>query len=284
MPSFRWIVSAEDSDYMAWQCLLFRHSARTRCGAEPTFFVHEMSPGSRVFRDMEAAGASLARVPSYRTTGSGANYAPRNTAGTLLEASGRFGEDFFVLFDPDFVFREPVAFEPALSADRVPYAPSVEAECRGKLPPDRVEWLRAGRMGVGVPYVVPRETAGPLAREWLRLIDERARPAWTAVMWDFAIAALRLGSEYSVTSAAGNNSGYEPCTRPMIHYCYRLRKGDDSPDRLRTWHKGAYRDPGSDPYSVFRDAAARGSMYGLSDANAEVVRQLREAAASLPVG
>src|SRR5439155_18940946 len=99
------LVSAEDSAYMAWQCALFRQSALSRCGVEPTLVVHEL-PGSHasLFDRLRRQGADVLFAKSHRKAIAGRDYPPRNTAGTLLEASRIFREDYFVLLDLDMIF------------------------------------------------------------------------------------------------------------------------------------------------------------------------------------
>ena len=82
---YRVVVSAENSPYMAWQAKLFHFSCVSRLNHSPIFIVHEFgSKWRRDFQELADAGAIVSRVPSYCITSNGGDYAPRNTAGTLL--------------------------------------------------------------------------------------------------------------------------------------------------------------------------------------------------------
>ena len=273
MPSFRWLVSAEDTPYMAWQCWLFRHSARTRCALEPTFVLHR-SGGRRddLFERMARAGADLVPAENYRLRPDGMDYAPRNSPGTLLEAARRFSEDYFVLFDPDMLCVHAPELRGRLSADRVnsmgPDHPSVRAALdRAGLTGGERRWLEEeARVSVGVPYVVPRPLAADLAAMWLRLIDAEPVFNWAMVMWDFALACVKLGWPYDVTELADSNwQESRPATKPLIHYCY----GDDG-----TWTKRGFL-VSSDEVWRRLPAGEEGTIQG------EIAKQLGEAAREL---
>ena len=108
---YRIVVSAENTPYLAWQAKLFHFSCVSRLNDSPIFIVHEHgSKWRRDFQELADAGAIVSRAPSYRITSNGDDYAPRNTAGTLLHAAELCSakDEFIVLFDPDMIFvRQP---------------------------------------------------------------------------------------------------------------------------------------------------------------------------------
>jgi hypothetical protein len=273
MRSFRWLVSAEDTPYMAWQCWLFRYSARTRCDVEPTFIVHRREPRrDALFDRMARAGADLHLVDNYRLRPDGMYYAPRNSAGTLLEAARRFSEDYFILFDPDMLCAGAPDWQGALSADKVdslgPGHPDVRAALdRAALDPADRGWLEEdARVSVGVPYVIPRPLAAELGAAWMRLIDAEPVFNWAMVMWDFALACVKLGHRYQVTALADMNwRGATPRTKPLIHYCY----GDE------TWTKRNFLVDSRSVFQRIPSGAAAGTVEG------EIFEQLAGAAREL---
>ena len=87
---FRVVISAEANAYMAWQAKLAHYSCLSRLGQPAIVVVHQGGGRAlRDFADIRRTGGLTVAAPSYRSTGGGRDYAPRNTAGTLLEADIR---------------------------------------------------------------------------------------------------------------------------------------------------------------------------------------------------
>lgn len=241
----RWIVSAENNPYMAWQCLLFRHSALTRCGVEPTFVIHETNQPLDPLFKLIAEEGFLVHAPSYRTLSNGCAYPPRNNPGTLLEISRLFKDDWFVLFDPDMIFTRNLSFRSEWSADCVEYGPE--------------------NMRLGVPYGINRQLAAPLAKRWLERIDADKSSEWTVSMWAFVQSCWDLGINHQTTNYCETN--YHPASisqKSIIHYCYDSAK----------WTKRAFLN---DSRAVFKRVPT-GHKNSVEE---HIFRQLRETATKL---
>jgi hypothetical protein len=118
------VVSAENSAYMGWQCKLFYYSCVTRMNHQPIIIVHDLgSEWHPDFYDLAKAGCAVYPAPSYRVNKSGYDYAPRNTAGSLIHAAEicAGNHEFIVLCDPDMIFTRPLQFPETLSGDFVSY-------------------------------------------------------------------------------------------------------------------------------------------------------------------
>jgi hypothetical protein len=263
------VVSAENNDYMAWQCKLFHYSCVSRLGATPTFVVHEWGddwhPG---FLDIVRAGGVVRRAPSYALTAAGLRYSPRNTPGSLLHAAALFDDDeFIVLCDPDMLFVREARFPAALSGEYYPYmyygqeAVRVARERVG-VSAGQIEG-RGKEVCLGVPHVVPVRDARRLARVWLEVIDAFPLTIWEVSMYALGLAAVKLEMPIELTHMLGfNHDMNAPLAWDMIHYCY----GDDR------WRKHAYMRAETAP-DVWepRAEAPRGTVLG------EILTQLREA-------
>jgi hypothetical protein len=243
--SVRWIVSAENNPYLAWQCALFWRSATSHCGVEPSFMIHQTGTPRDPLFDRFSCSDRLIFAPSYRYLANGRLYVPRNNVGTLIEAARRFREDWFILFDPDMIFTRDPEFRCEWSGDRVEYGPE--------------------GMRVGAPYVIPREMAAEFASRWLEQLDSETSFEWTISMWAFVKACRDLGIVYRETDHCLNN--YHPgvaVTKPIIHYCYNNPK----------WSKRAFL---TDSSEVFKNIPT-----GIeSSVEEEIFQQLRETAATL---
>jgi len=268
---YRVVVSAENSPYVAWQCKLLHYSCATRLGRLPLFVVHETgAPLHPDFLDIVRAGGELLRAPSYRRTGRGDDYAPRNTAGSLLHAAAACegGEDeFLVLCDPDLIFTREPEFPAALSGAFYSYVNFdldfvEEARLALGIPRADIE-AEKERLRCGTPYVVPAGAAGALASAWLRALDAFPPRRWEDIMYAFGMAALMSGLRVELTHLAETN--YRQLGRtdaPVLHYCY----GD------ATWNKRRFLTEEQAP-AVWDDApeVERGSILG------EILSQIREA-------
>lgn len=276
-PRYQWVVSTENNPYMAWQCALFAHSARTRCEVEPLFVVHEDEFHGHLpllwFRWIEATGGKLLRVPGYRAHVAGQVYAPRNTVGTLIELAAEGADaDFVVLFDPDMIFVKRPEFPAQDAADRVGNLSLTKPGFSqlwksAPLTQRQRAWLRAQkRYSVGVPHVIGTRHLGRLASEWLNLIDGHNSNlpwVWEMSMWDYGIACARLGIDYTITDLAVTNAfpGTPVGNKSIIHYCYGSR----------TWNKRTF-NKAAQPLAVIRGVprAEPGTVEN------EIFTQLRE--------
>lgn len=237
----RVVVSAENNAYVAWQVKLFYYSCLVHLLHQPLIVVHET--GQRLhpyFHDVIRAGGVVCRAPSYRITGRGDEYPPRNTAGTLLHAAKVCGgqHEFIVLCDPDMLFLREPDFPSALAGDYYSYMDYSRAEVR-----------QAGRrMGLtlrqlsehgealkcGVPYVIPVASASDLARRWLKAIDAFAPRRWTDIMHAFGLAAAGMNLKPILSRTVVVNDGRgASLAGDVIHYCY----GSETWDKRRYVHE-----------------------------------------------
>ena len=268
--SYRVVVSAEASSYMAWQAKLAHFSCLTRLGQAPLVVVHERDGAALPdLADIVRTGGDVLHAPSYRTTSRGFRYAARNTAGTLLEAARALGTDAetLVLCDADIVFARRPRFGRALSGAAYTYLDFTQPFVRTAMRRLGIAPHRLARYGsrlrCGIPYVIPRRHAEPLARAWLEAIDAFVPPRWEAVMYAFGLAAVRLGLRPRRTRmVATNDDPDDPIRAPIVHYCY---------DNVG-WSKRDYVSPRA-ARRVWTPPPGAGPRTVLG----EVFRQLREA-------
>ncbi|MGH7509247.1 MAG: hypothetical protein ACREMZ_07225 [Gemmatimonadales bacterium] len=268
--SFQVVVSAEASPYMAWQAKLAHYSCVTRLDHAPLVVVHHRdSRQLQDFNDIAAAGGWVLRVPSYRITNRGFDYVPRNCAGTLLEAARVVDPriEWLILCDPDVVFARRPRFGRTLAAAQCGYLdysepPVREAMRRLGLAPDAISPSDI-ELCCGIPYVIPRMLAEPLARSWLEAVDAFVPPRWEDLMYAFGIAVRMLDLRLRRTRMADTNYVPDaPVRAPVLHYCYDTqlwtkRRFGSSRAARRVWMP----PPGAKPGTVL----------------AEIFDQLREA-------
>ncbi len=233
------IVSAENNPYVAWQCKLFHYSCVTRLKESPVIVVHDLDRDWHSdFVDIVKAGGKIRRAPSYRTTKAGDDYCPRNTAGTLLQASemGYKPGDLIVLCDPDMIFLRPPVFPKHLAADYYPELNFDQSDVRAaarRLGIDADLLKRRKReMLCGVPYAVPVAQARELAESWLEAIDAFTPGTWEISMYAFGLAVMKLGLKLASTHIVTTNfRQHDPVrTADIVHYSY----GDSA------WNKRDY--------------------------------------------
>ena len=235
---YRIVVSAENTPYMAWQAKLFHFSCVSRLNHSPIFIVHEFgSKWRRDFQELADAGAIVSRAPSYRITSKGDDYAPRNTAGTLLHAAELCSakDEFIVLCDPDMIFVRQPNFSRNLSGEYYGQLTYDQKHVRRTARKIGISLERLNRqkeeLCCGVPYVIPVAAAKPLAEAWLQAIDAFSPRRWEDQMHAFGLAVVKLGLRIRLTHMTNHN--YWPnamVDRDVIHYCY----GD------KTWSKLNY--------------------------------------------
>lgn len=233
------IVSAENNAYLAWQCKLFHHSCVSRLGQCPVFLVHQWDQNWHPdFVDIVNAGGIVRSVPSYRMTGAGEDYSPRNTAGTLLQASmmGYSRSDFIVLCDPDMIFVRRPTFPSRLSAEYYSYLNYDQKDVRAAarrlgITAEQLE-QRKRDVSCGVPHVIPVACARDLAELWLEAIDAFTPGLWEISMYAFGLAVIKLGLTLELTNLVTiNYASDHPLGRAdVVHYCH----GDDR------WSKRSY--------------------------------------------
>jgi hypothetical protein len=250
VPDYEIVVSAENSPYLLWQCLLFHASCFETQKVAPTVIVHgdrALLPGFDALADL---GARVCSAASYRMSGS-TEYICRNTAGSFLEAA--HDRSWTLICDPDFLFLRPLP-------------PRAEALCGNRLVSwDFVAYMRVGelnrrwlaeacaergvdaarvdlhREGGVVPNFVHRDVQKAFGPRWLSATDALVRAGasagevpWVTIAWAFALAAWEMDLELALTrltdtSYRGLDRPESSLTTPILHYCY----GDDLFDKRR---------------------------------------------------
>jgi hypothetical protein len=251
------VVSAENSAYLLWQCLLFHAACVGVQGVAPCFVVHGSAPLLAGFQELSRLGARVMSAPNYRA-GARIDYPPRNTPGSLLEVE--HDREWTLLCDPDMVIVRPLPADVAplcqgrpLSWESSSYmqvealGPWLIEACRGRgIDPDRVQ---RHRHGGGVPHLVHRDLRRRFAATWLAatdtLVDVGVRTSdmhWVASMWGFALATWELDVAVALTSLTqtshlGSTTPEAALGAHMLHYCY----GDE------TFHKHDHRSAETAP-------------------------------------
>ena len=264
------VISAENNAYTGWQCKLFYYSCVTRMNHQPIIIVHDSGNDWHPdFHDLSKAGCALYAAPSYRLNKTGDDYAPRNTAGSLIRAAELFaGQDMLiVLCDPDMIFTRPAEFPEILSGDfcsYMNYDRDFVGDALRELGLDR-EQLEPQKdsLRCGVPYVIPIAQAHALGTTWLEAVEVFPPRRWEDIMYAFGLAVVKLGLKLNLTHLADHNYWPgEKVTAPMIHYAY----GDEH------WTKRNYftDEQVRDLWSPMLDGPA-GTILG------EILGQIREA-------
>ena len=234
----RIVVSAENNPYAAWMAKLFYFSCISRLNHSPIIIVHESGRAWHPdFYDLVKCGAFVRSAPSYRVTGYGDVYYPRNSAGTLLHAAQMCGgqDEFIVLCDPDMIFVRQPHFPESLSADHYAYmnydrAGVETARKRMGIALDRID-AQKKELCCGVPYVIPVADAHRLAEAWLEAVDAFPPREWEDIMYAFGLAVVKLGLRVTSTHMMNfNNRPDDLTSSDIIHYCY----GNDD------WNKRHY--------------------------------------------
>lgn len=224
----RFVVSAENGAFHAWQCKVFYFSSITRLQHQPIFIVHANgSPWHPDFHDLIRAGAIVRTAPSYVTD----NGIPsRNCAGSLLEAAPllRAGE-LIVLCDPDFAFVGPPELPSVLAANWYSYldyeTPGVLDAARKLRVRKKLLLERQNELVGGSPYILPAELARDIALTWLQAFDSfqvedrGSENIWLDLMYAFGLAILKLNLRLQMFDAVNVDSP-PGCmlTRNIIHY------------------------------------------------------------------
>lgn len=232
---YHFVVSAENCSYVAWQCKLFHYSCVTRLGIRPVFIVHELDEEWHpYYAEIVAAGGIVRSAPSYRRTKNGDDYCPRNTAGTLLQASAidYNGEDFIVLCDPDMIFLRRPALPRTLAAEQCAHVDYDTEDVRNAarhlgIASDLLD-RRKREVECSVPHVIPVNDAGRIAEAWLEAIDAFEPGNWQISMYAFGLALIRLRLRLRLTRMVALNDHHPQNVgnADIIHYSYGQKKWD----------------------------------------------------------
>jgi hypothetical protein len=229
------------------------------------------------FADINRTGGYALPAPSYRVTACGRDYAPRNTAGTLLEAARVVSPDveYLVLCDADVVFERAFPVRGSLAAAACGYLdysePPVRAAMRRLgIPRGSLGAPHGGSLRCGIPYIIPRGTAKPLALAWLQAIDAFPHPRWEDVMYAFGLAVMMLKLRLRRLRLADTNyHADKPVRAPVVHYCYdnalwsKRRFASRSAIR-RVWRPPEGAVPGSVLAAVLGQLTAARGFYATS--------------------
>jgi hypothetical protein len=242
------VVSSDNNDYLAWQCLVFHHSCITHLGRAPIIVVHgDDEPLASGYRILEKKGGLIQRLPTQKYAGF-IEYAGRNIWATLKGV--KTSATNIVLCDPDMIFLRHVDFAEkaatlqgeAISLDKVAYM-TVGDHNRSILEEVcRISWININllnsiRISGGMPYIIPTNLRRHFARELATLTEDclvtslkhhgqMNSEVWISVMWGFVLAALRNDISMSLTNmcVANDRIAEEQASilrdRQIVHYCY----------------------------------------------------------------
>jgi hypothetical protein len=247
--SFDIVVSSDNNDYLAWQCLVFHHSCLAHLGVAPIFVVHgDDKPLAAAYRILEEKGGLIQRLAHLGNSGS-IEYSGRNVWATVKHV--KTTSENIVLCDPDMIFLRHIDFAQlaarldgeSVSYDAVGYMKVgdhnrvvLEDVCKGS-------WINTGmlgdiKIGGGVPYIIPVNLRRQIVREWATLTEACLEASfryhgimnsevWISVMWGFVLACLRRGIPMTLTNICATNNpkasagdGLILRDRQMVHYCY----------------------------------------------------------------
>ena len=236
------VISAENNLYCAWQSLVSHYSCVKNLNITPLIVVHGFphEPLHRHYLTLLEHGGRIQRVLNYRSVGS-ANYAPRNTAATLLNVKTE--APYIMLCDTDFLFLNPISREVLpksdneitfdeisfMTVDREARASLIEPAKKAGLDIDRLASF--AKVGGAVPHFIPTHLAKTLGADWLRCIEYFATSRhpifWLASMWALVFAVQRLKISWSITDIAITDSGrtemidvHAKRAPSILHYSY----------------------------------------------------------------
>jgi hypothetical protein len=290
--TFDIVVSAENTDYQAWQCMVFHHSCETHLGQTPLFVVHGEEPELRAgFGHIERVGGRIQRCPNFRHTGP-RMYAPRNQMRTAQLAES--DASHIVLCDPDMVFLRSMDFPAmiesmpprSISLDRIGFLkvteenrPFIAEACEvSGIDVDELATLPANG---APPHIIPNRLRGELCEEWdvhleayleasHRFYPNGHTDCWIASMWGLVFALQRLAIAPVLTDLCVQTLG-DPeigsdSSRSIVHYSYPTpafnKKDYWGPD---TWHRvwSASAAPGRTTGAVCEQIAAAAKRFGV---------------------
>ena len=268
--TYRVVVSAENRPYIAWQAKLAHYSCVSRLGQAPLIVVHELD-GAELpeWAEIEAAGGSIIRAPSYRLTPAGVTHEARNTIGTLIEAAAVITDaEWLLLCDPDMIIASAPECPAVPTAGAYGYmhygTPGVRAAAR-RIGVSAEQIAAYGDdLCCGVPYFIRAADAAGLARAWLEALDAFEQPEWIDIMHAYGLAVASLGLEQRRSPGLMQTTldPDAPLSASVLHYPY------EAPFWDKKWFVTA-----EESAAVWRppEGAKAGSVM------AEVMRQLKEA-------
>jgi hypothetical protein len=242
---FDLVVSAENNDYMAWQCMVFHHSCLAHLDCAPIFVVHgeeeELVDG---FSRIEAVGGRVQRAPNFRH-GAAIMYAPRNQMKTVELVST--DKPWIVLCDADMVFLDRVDFgaiigrldETTIALDRIPFLivhdgnrEILHQVCdEVAVPIERVE----GRpINGATPHLIANSVRSRLCETWEPMMERYLQASfahhggydpgvWISSMWGLVLAMHALGLDATLIDLCVHTEDdplVDPAARPILHYSY----------------------------------------------------------------
>ena len=284
------VVSSENNDYLAWQCLVFHHSCVTHLGLIPIIVVHgDDGPLVAGYRILQEKGGIIQRLPTRRLAGT-VEYPCRNAWASL--SGVKTAADNIVLCDPDMIFLQHVDFAElaaglkgeAVSFDRVGYM-TVKDQNRVMLEEVcKTSWidiklLNDFKIGGGVPYIIPAGLRRRIAREWATLTEDclvtnlkhqgqMNSEVWISLMWSFVLAALRSDIPMVLSDLCVSNvKKVEEQSAALkdvriVHYCH----GDE------VFNKRNYMSEEGALKAVWKTCAPEGTV------NGAITQAIREAA------
>ena len=216
------VISAENNLYCAWQSLLAHYSCVKNLKITPLVVVHGQ-PNEvlhRHFVTLLEHGGRIQRVLNYRNVGN-ANYAPRNTAATLLNVETK--APYIMLCDTDFLFLNPIPREVLptndneITFDHIGFMAVTDVTRKDLIKPaekagvDLEQLSSLPQAGGAVPHIIPSHLSRKLGADWIRCIEFFATSAdpifWISSMWGLVFAAQRLDINWSMTRLAITDSG-----------------------------------------------------------------------------
>jgi len=264
------VVSTENSQYMAWQTMLFCSSSLTTLGKAPIVVVHsDICQLRSEFDELRLWGCDVVLAPSFRAHPLG-DYPARNELGSLsvIEAVLPPSVTHILFCEADMLIIKKPYYPDALCGeyyDYLQYGEKRIIRVANKFGLKDGSEMLDELYSVGVPYYIPKRLIGSLASRWLQVLDSFDEVKWIDIMYAFGIAVADCGLPIFMSSQVDlNKRNEDPCVRSIIHYCY----GDDN------WGKRLFIDesPIEQFSSTIRDGIQRDSILDVIIHHIEQVR------------
>jgi len=286
------VLSAENNDFMAWQCLVFHHSCITKVGKAPIVVVHgdepELVDG---FTWLAQAGGRIQRAPNFRHYGK-LMYAPWNQLKTVELVQS--DEPWLVFADTDMVFLDEVDFDPLLadldertiSLDHIAFLVvhdenrSLVAEGCAHAGID-LSRMESNPVNGATPYLMANSLRNELCAAWEPFTRHYLEAAyehhggydpgvWVSLMWGFALAIHHLDLEFVLSNLCVHtfqDPQIAADERPILHYSY----GNDAFNKRRFHTRDRYDElwhvvgqPGHTSGAACDAIRAAGTHFGLT--------------------